>query len=813
MPVSIAHQQPLPLAPGALVLALALLACTPVNVVWAHDEGSQQFPCIEGFGVPALQFPPEEIGQWGPVEEWPIQATHTTLLSSGKVLLFHQTPPFTYLWDPIANTLEPVQSPAHNLFCAGHGILADGRVITIGGGGGLPHLAVPNTSLFDPVSETWTDASDMVFNRWYPTSTTLPDGRILATSGFQSGMPNVRANIPEVYDGQTDTWSPLPGAELELLTYPYMFVLPNGKLLNVMRRGTTTRMLDVDSQTWEIVATSNLSREQGCAAMYRPGQVMRMGGELDARAEVIDMTVASPSWRQVGMMEYPRRRCDLVLLPDGTMLAVGGSVQGQDSPECAVHSAEIWDPATEVWMTMASMERPRVYHSTALLLPDGRVLAAGGENSHPPALGERNFEVYSPPYLFKGLRPQVDSAPGSIRYGDVFRVDTPDSMTIKSVALMRPGSVTHNYDQSQSYVPLIFDPQATYLHVTAPENANLAPPGPYMLFAVNIDGVPSAARFVLLESGCGNGVYQAPLGEECDDGNNEGGDGCSPDCHAELDHFMSYRVKPSAGSGKFAELGPVWLTGEFVGANYEIRKPRNLLFPVDESREGVNDATTLLEEYRIRSRSGFTEIRDVQVVNECNDLLVRLSRPDSLLVPTGIDPNLPPPAPMAYDHSVDPMLCYRARVQRKLQDGTRLPKFPKGIQVEVEDEFQIRRYDLRKLTKLCIPTEIVEDPEKPTFLLWGPSRATRKLIEPAEIRNQHTYLLCYRAELAKRFVPQNGCGPADPSDRGSTLDAPQSAHPGRRGIYTNNQFGPGQMDTFMQRELCLPSAVFVQDGP
>ncbi len=195
-------------------------------------------------------------------------------------------------------------------------------------------------------------------------------------------------------------------------------------------------------------------------------------------------------------MAFPRSYHNLTVLPDGTVLVTGGErTTDGDNVAQAVYEAEIWDPTSESWSTMAAMQMPRLYHSSAVLLPSGQVLVNGGELL---SYIEENGEVFSPPYLFNGPRPTIAAAPQSISYGGAFSVDTPDALDVASVALLRPGTPTHGFNQNQRYVPLLFTPNANGVNVQSPANPNLAPPGDYMLFLLNTAGGPSVAEFVRL---------------------------------------------------------------------------------------------------------------------------------------------------------------------------------------------------------------------------------------------------------------------------------------------------------------------------
>jgi len=243
--------------------------------------------------------------------------------------------------------------------------------------------------------------------------------------------------------------------------------------------------------------------------MYRLGKVIKSGTATDsgvsnlpaaATAYVLDMNQPAPAWRQIASMAFPRAYQNTTLLPDGNVLVTGGErrTDGADTSQ-AVYEAELWSPVTETWQTMAPSQVPRLYHSTALLLPDARVLVAGGGNDG-AMVNQLQSEIYSPPYLFKGPRPTITSAPQVVQYGSNFVVQTPDAANIASMALMRLGAVTHSFDEEQRFLNLTFQQGVGSLTVQAPASANQAPPGFYLLFIVNTSGIPSVAPFVRLAS-------------------------------------------------------------------------------------------------------------------------------------------------------------------------------------------------------------------------------------------------------------------------------------------------------------------------
>jgi hypothetical protein len=247
------------------------------------------------------------------------------------------------------------------------------------------------------------------------------------------------------------------------------------------------------------------------ANSYTP-RVMIFGGGSPATAttEIIDLSSPTPQWQYGPSMSQGRIEMNATILPNGKVLAMGGSVTDEDTSTASL-TADLYDPATNTFTSAGSNAYPRVYHSGSLLLPDATVLLTGGN----PTRGsyEQRTEIYSPAYLFNGdgspaARPAITSvSPNAFSYASGFQVYTPDAASIGSVVLVRPGSQTHAFDQEQRLVGLSFTAGSGVLNVTAPPNGNIAPPGYYMLFALTSSGVPSVASFVHLAAGAAN---QAP---------------------------------------------------------------------------------------------------------------------------------------------------------------------------------------------------------------------------------------------------------------------------------------------------------------
>jgi len=242
--------------------------------------------------------------------------------------------------------------------------------------------------------------------------------------------------------------------------------------------------------------------------MYLPGKIMKAGKSANpdltqlaavATTYTLDMTQGSPAWKQTSSLHFARAFLNLTVLPDGNVLATGGgaSTNATDLPN-AVLPSELWSPSSGTWQTLSSMHGPRLYHSSAILLPDARVLVlgSGGFFGTRDVSDQLSAEIFAPPYLFKGPRPTITSAPAQLSYGANFTIQTPDASRIASVSLIALSSPTHAFNMNQRFIPLTFTAGTNSLSATAPANANIAPGGYYLLFIVSTDGVPSVAATI-----------------------------------------------------------------------------------------------------------------------------------------------------------------------------------------------------------------------------------------------------------------------------------------------------------------------------
>lgn len=465
------------------------------------------------------------IGAWSQVYDLGIIPIHLILLPNRKVLalqddnLNYPNRGSGYVVGSVINiptngapgNRVRVENTLINLFCSGHTLMRDGRVFFTGGNDAR-HDGAAGSTIFDYRNNSWETNISLPHDdaRWYGTAITLASGEVLTVAGWIDG-PSSPNRLPQIWSS-VSAHRDLAGALRSMEYYPALYTAPNGR---VFRAGPEQQCLWLNTSgtgNWSNAPSKSRRRMNGPTAMYAAGRIIALGGGVRTSdnptnpadnptntAETINLGASSPAWRPTGSMKWPRRHASAVVLPDGTVLAVGGTRVGDDNDASfAVLEPELWNSSTGNWTPLAPMVKPRVYHSTAMLLPDARVIAAGGGRGS-NADSELNCEILSPPYLFKGARPTI-SAPSSIRYGTTFTVLTSDAARIARVCLIRLGSVTHTINFNQRRVTLTFMRGPDSLAVNVPTNRSNLPPGHYMLFVVDNNGVPCTAPIVRVTS-------------------------------------------------------------------------------------------------------------------------------------------------------------------------------------------------------------------------------------------------------------------------------------------------------------------------
>jgi Domain of unknown function (DUF1929)/PKD domain/Bacterial Ig domain len=477
----------------------------------------------------------------------PINPIHLSMLRTGNLLVTAGTEnePQNFgvsskaaIWWLQSHNFTEYDNMPWDLFCNGQASLPDGRPFIFGGTEQYdPFEGESRATIFDPAIPSYfpfSEVQSMADGRWYGTATVLGDGRIMAFSGLnKAGNINQTVEIYSLSKTQQG-WSTPVSAPFSPPLYPWLFLLPNGNVFYAgggwggwaYINGTAIKSAQIfnpSTQTWTASAASyyGYPRTFGSAVLLPllpsnnyAARVMVIGGEGQqgtgggATAETIDLSQSNPTWQPSGSMPSgAREEMNAVLFPNGQVLALGGSVINEDATTATL-GADLYDPATGTWKAGAAEVYPRLYHNTAVLLPDGCVIVTGSNPQR--GVYEQHIEIYTPPWLFDAngnwipwsARPQITTAPAKIGYGSAtFQVQTPNAPgaslpDVVSVVLVKPGSDTHSFDMEQRVVGLKFTRTSGALTVTSPPNSNIAPPGYYMLFLLNSSGVTSIASFL-----------------------------------------------------------------------------------------------------------------------------------------------------------------------------------------------------------------------------------------------------------------------------------------------------------------------------
>ena len=383
--------------------------------------------------------------------------------------------------------------------------------------------------IFDVQKEEYVETGRLDIPRWYPTLVSVNGGNVLAVSGLDEHGSIIDGNN-EMFEISKSEWYDKPELNRYFPTYPHLFRLEDGRLFysgantgyGSATDGRKPGIWDLTDNSFQPVdgLRDPEMNETATSFLLPPVQDQKVaivgGGEVGdgpdstARFDVVDTDAPNPRWRAV--QDYPRaaRYISAVTLPDDTVLLTGGSTGYRGASDSDLHLSRLYDPQDGSLDKAADNEVGRNYHSTALLLPDGRVMTMGSDplygnaDNTMPGTFDTRIEIFTPPYLHTGTdRPEITAVGGStesvrVRRGTTFQVDAEvrDGGRIVSARLLRPSAVTHQTDTEQRSVRLDITKRANGYDLSLDKLEGVTPDGPYMLVLVDDLGVPSVGSWV-----------------------------------------------------------------------------------------------------------------------------------------------------------------------------------------------------------------------------------------------------------------------------------------------------------------------------
>jgi Domain of unknown function (DUF1929) len=473
---------------------------------------------------------------WQISSQIPINPIHAALGRTGKILFFagsgndpsqtayDNSPEGVRLWNPSDGTFTTPTIPRDSsgnpidIFCAAHSFRADGQLFVAGGTLQYdPFYGINDCFIFNFTANSgnggWTKVASMRRGRWYPTVLTLGNGRIFALSGLD-GSGNLDRN-PEIFNGSTG-WNIFTQQTSAFALYAHLILLSSGKLFYTGAQvggnnGLSPCILTLPSRFNRAIAEQSVSglqvpdsANQAASVLLPPAQDQKVmiiggggGGVATNRVNIVNLSATTPTYTAASSLLNARMHHNAVILPDRTVFVCNGS-RGEEDIAQSTLPAEIYNPATNTWTAVETpIVNGRVYHSVAALLPDGRVVVAGGNPSR--GTYENRIEIYSPAYMSQ-TRPIISSAPTTASYSRTITIQTDQPATnIQWVQLIRPMAPTHGLDTEQRLVDTpISSRSGNSLTVQITSNRNIAPPGYYMLVVVNNNNIPSVANWIQL---------------------------------------------------------------------------------------------------------------------------------------------------------------------------------------------------------------------------------------------------------------------------------------------------------------------------
>ena len=453
-------------------------------------------------------------GVFGPVINFPLIPLHAVLMPDGRVLSYGskgdgtQTGYFIYdVWDPADDSHQTFSnSTGTDLFCSSQLVLPAGDTVVINGGDvwngtSTNNSGNNNSSLYSVSTRTLTKGANLNRPRWYSSSVTLPSGEMYIQGGSGgTDFPEVRQA-----DGSFRLLSKTDTSAMDYM-YPRNYVAPDGRIFGFESSGKLYYVNPAGTGSITVVGQLNSANtgSDASSALFAPGRILQFGGNSNG-AVVIDINGNTPTVTATASMSSQRRLSTATILPNGQVMATGGSPVWNDITN-ASYQAEIWNPQTGSWTLGATHVKARLYHSIGLLMPDATVLVAGGgasaqllANSGPQT--NTNGEVYYPAYLFNAdntyaTRPVINTAPTVVNPGNTVQLTITSGRPAARVTFVASGSVTHGWNMNQRFVELPFVAQGNTLNVQIPARAADVPPGMWMVFVLDSAGVPSVAKLV-----------------------------------------------------------------------------------------------------------------------------------------------------------------------------------------------------------------------------------------------------------------------------------------------------------------------------
>ena len=507
----------------------ALCLTIPAGSMTAATTATQEI-CNSSLNQSWALSNPTPRSSWTGKLPMPIVAASAANLPNGKILTWASDGEFAFsgdtgpapsqtytaIFDPTTNasTEALISATGANMFCTGTSLLSDGTVLINGGS------SSPKTSLYNPITDSWTAGAFMNIARGYQANTTLADGSVLTLGGSWSGPATNK--IGEVWT--SGVWGLRTGITVDRILYndpggiyrsdnhAWLFTTSGGK---VFHAGPSKQMNWITTSGVGSIIDAGLRGDDadsvnGKAVMFDKGKILKTGGApaysnvmANSNSYVLDIN-SGVATRKIAPMAYARVFANGVVLPNGQVAVVGGQTfAGPFSDGDSVLAPELWDPVREVFTRLSPQMSPRVYHSVALLLPDGRVFSAGGGLCGPCATNHPDAEILSPPYLFNAdgtpaIRPVITSAQTEITNSGTLSLTT-DS-PVSSFAIIRLSAATHSINNDERRIPLAIQstPAPNSYVLSIPQDTGVALPGYYMLFAMNAAGTPSIAKTVHL---------------------------------------------------------------------------------------------------------------------------------------------------------------------------------------------------------------------------------------------------------------------------------------------------------------------------